>query len=345
MIRPTIAAGFPKAFLEFAVSRGANRRTLLARSGIRAEELNQPDNRIPLSNYMALMKAGVDLCKEPALALLFGEAVRMENISIVGLITHASDNTNEASQQVSRYARLVVDDDDAGADDPVQFVKDERGFWLKLTSSVYRDNPLLTESAFARMVCGGRHTFEASPELNGQVTPKEIHFTFKEPSYRAEYDRIFRTRLVFESDVNAILGADAMLSAKMPANNPYVFNVMSERAESLLNVLENSKSITGQVERLLVPLLESGDVGIDEIAGKLGVSRQTLFRRLKSEGVSFEKLLDDLRHKLAIYYLNEKNISINQTSYLVGFSGPAAFSRAFKRWTGSSPRSMLTSRE
>jgi AraC-like DNA-binding protein len=48
--------------------------------------------------------------------------------------------------------------------------------------------------------------------------------------------------------------------------------------------------------------------------------------------------LDQLRHKLALHYLKGKKISVNETAYLVGFSEPGAFSRAFKRWTGSSPR-------
>lgn len=77
---------------------------------------------------------------------------------------------------------------------------------------------------------------------------------------------------------------------------------------------------------------------MDAIASKLGVSRPTLFRRLKAEGTTFEQLLDELRHRLSLHYLSGKKVSVNETAYLVGFSDPAAFSRAFKRWTGSSPR-------
>ena len=76
---------------------------------------------------------------------------------------------------------------------------------------------------------------------------------------------------------------------------------------------------------------------MDAIACKLGMSRQTLYRGLKAEGVTFEQVLDALRHKLAIHYLGGKKVSVNETAYLVGFSEPAAFSRAFKRWTGKSP--------
>lgn len=77
---------------------------------------------------------------------------------------------------------------------------------------------------------------------------------------------------------------------------------------------------------------------MDTIAGKLGLSRQTLFRKLKAESITFEKILDELRRKLALHYLNGKKVSVNEIAYLLGFSEPAAFSRAFKRWTGSSPR-------
>jgi AraC-like DNA-binding protein len=87
-------------------------------------------------------------------------------------------------------------------------------------------------------------------------------------------------------------------------------------------------------------ILHTGDASVDIIAKKLGFSRQTLFRRLKAEGATFEKVLDELRHKMALHYLSGKKVSVNETAYLVGFSEPAAFSRAFKRWTGSSPRTM-----
>ena len=76
---------------------------------------------------------------------------------------------------------------------------------------------------------------------------------------------------------------------------------------------------------------------MDTIASKMGLNRQTLFIRLKKEGATFEKVLDELRHKMALEYLNGKKVSVNETAYLVGFSEPAAFSRAFTRWTGLSP--------
>ncbi len=342
MPNPTISAGYPKALLDFAVSRGADRQMLIERSRIRPDDLEDQDNRIPLANYMALLKAGIELCNEPALSLLFGEAVKLQDISIVGLIGVAFDNVESLRRQVNRYAPLTLDADDGGTADAAEFVRENGDVWLKSTSEIYRANPLLTEAAFARSVCGAR-AMQASmlasmPNLANLSFPKAIRFTHAEPSYRAEYDRIFGVPLFFDSHMNALQIDEAFLNMKLPRTNPYLSEIMSARAEELLKSLEMSKTTRGRVENLLVPILHTGEASMDVIAVKLGLSRQTLFRKLKAEGVTFEQVLDELRHKLALHYLNGKKVPVNQTAYLVGFSEPAAFSRAFKRWTGSSPR-------
>jgi AraC-like DNA-binding protein len=82
-------------------------------------------------------------------------------------------------------------------------------------------------------------------------------------------------------------------------------------------------------------------VSVDVIARKLGLSRQTLFRNLKAEDVNFEQVLDELRFKTALRHLKSGNTSIARTARLVGFSEPSAFSRAFKLWSGLSPRNYV----
>ncbi len=338
MPNPTISAGYPKALLDFAVSRGADRQMLIERSHIRLDDLKDQDNRIPLANYMALLKAGIELCNEPALSLLFGEAVRLQDISLVGLIGVAFDNVESVRRQVNRYAPLTLDADDGGTADAVEFVRENGDVWMKFTSAIYKASPLLTESGFARNVCGARALAASMPNCANLTFPKAIRFTHTEPSYRAEYDRIFGVPLFFDSHMNALLIDEAILNMKLPRTNPYLSEIMSARADELLKSLESSKTTRGRVENLLIPILHTGEASMEMIAVKLGLSRQTLFRKLKTEGITFEKVLDELRHKLALHYLNEKKVPVNQTAYLVGFSEPAAFSRAFKRWTGSSPR-------
>jgi AraC-like DNA-binding protein len=338
MGNPTISAGYPKAFLDFAVSRGADRSTLIARSHVQADELLNQDNRIPLANYLAMLKAGIELCNEPALPLLFGEAVQLQDISIVGLMGSLAGDSEEGTRQIDRYARLALDEDDPEASSPMELIREGSDVWLRSTSRSYVENPILTESAFARTVCGVRAMLTSIPAFANQAFPKAIRFTHKEPSYHAEYVRIFGVPIFFDSPMNAILIDEALMQMKQPRPNPYLSELLRAHAEGLLKNLESSKSIRGRVESLLIPVLHTGEANIDMIAGKLAISRQTLFRKLKTEGVTFEKVLDELRHKLALRYLNGEKVSVHETAYLVGFSDPRAFSRAFKRWTGSSPR-------
>lgn len=333
MPEPTVAAGIARGLMELAVSKGASRGALAERSLIDPAELQDLDNRIPFAKYVALMKAGKELCHDPALALHFGEAFDCSEISIVGLIGEACETLAEAFAQVNRYARLAVEVD-LGTPDRFQLQRNFGELWMVDTRKNPNDFPELTESTCARMVCTSRRYFREAQFI------KAVHVTHAEPAYRDEYDRIFRMPVVFGSDRNAVLTDERWLTHRNAHPSRYAFGILSAHAEALLKSLENSKSTRGRVESGLMLILHTGDASVDIIANKLGLSRQTLFRRLKAEGATFKEVLDELRHKLALDYLGGKRVSVNETAYLVGFSEPAAFSRAFKRWTGSSPRTM-----
>ncbi len=325
----TVAAGLARGLMELAVSRGADARLLFARSGIAPADLQDQDNRIPFGRYVALMRAGQELCNDPALALHYGETNDMAEISVVGLLGLASETMAEAFGQINRYGRLVVEFD--GGPDRFRMAQERGGLWLVDGRKNPGDFPELTESTFARMICGPR-------QFGVTQLAKAVHVTHPAPSYRAEYERVYGAPVTFASGWNAIQVDERWIHHRIARQPRYVFGVLSARADALLKDMENSRTARGRVESLLMPILHTGNAGIDMIAGKMGVSRQTLFRKLKTEGVTFEQVLDDLRRRMALDYLGARKVSVNQTAYLVGFSDPSAFSRAFKRWTGTSPR-------
>jgi AraC-like DNA-binding protein len=333
----TISAGYPRGLVGFAVAKGADRRALLERSGLSEEELGQQDNRVAVDKYVALFKSAAELTGQPAIALQYGEAVRMQDISIVGLICEACETTMEVGRELNRYAALVVDDDRGEPGVLMRGVMKEEGVWIEAPHEFFSRYPMIAEAEFARLVWNGRVMFADSEEFKRLRYPAEIHFMHADPGYRAEYERVFQAPIVFNSHWNAMLVDHGFLMLKQPPVNRYVFGVLSERADALLKTLQESKTTRGRVESLLMPVLHTGDVSMDTIAEKMGVSRQTLYRNLKAEDVTYEQVLDELRHKMALNFLAGKKVSVNETAYLVGFSEPAAFSRAFKRWTGTNP--------
>ncbi len=331
----TVAAGVARAFMRFAAAKGASEATLAEKSRIDPGGLEDHDNRVPFTNYIALVRAGAELCNDPALAMHFAETIDMSEFSVVGLLTHASETMMEAFAQLNRYGQLVVEVDIGTAG---RFALEGKNgdMWLVDTRKDPDDFPELTESTFTRMIVGPRRFLPAPHVL-------EVHVTHAAPAYRAEYDRIFQCPVVFESHWNAMRMEPALTTHKVQLQPRYVFGVLSAHAEALLKELESSKTTRGRVESLLMPILHTGNASMDKIADRLGLSRQTLYRNLKAEGATFEQVLDELRRKLALHYLGGKRVSVNETAYLVGFSDPTAFSRAFKRWTGASPRAARVS--
>jgi AraC-like DNA-binding protein len=329
-VRETASSSFVLSLLDFAVSRGADRGALLARAGIAAADLEDRDGRIAYVRYQALMHAAKAATNTPALALHFGEAIDVAQFSIIGLIGQASNTMMEAFDQLSRYVGLIINID---TDGPDRFVmrREESGLWMYDMRSRPNDFPELGESAFAHIVAGPRQA--GVPEW-----VREVRYTHAAPSYVAEYERVFGAPVHFASDRNAMRLEERIVEHRLGVLPRYVFGVLTEHADALLKDLQASSTTRGRVESLLMPVLHTGNISMEAIAAQLAVSRQTLYRDLKAENLTFEQVLDDLRHRLALQYLRGRKASVTDTAYLVGFSDPAAFSRAFKRWTGMSPR-------
>lgn len=333
----TTSAGLVAGLIVFAVERGADRADLMARACVRPADIEDADHRVPFETYMALMRAAQEMCDDPALALHFGEAVDLAELSIVGLIMNASATMADAFTQMQRLGRLTLETEGLSEGPRFELTMRDGQLWMVDTRTNPNAFPELTEGAFARLVCGPRR-FLPKPHV------LDVHVTHPAPAYRAEYDRIFQCPVTFSSRWNA-MRLDPQIETWPVALQPrYVFDVLTQRADGLLQALEDQKTVSGRVEAVLLPLLHTGEASADGVARALGFSRQTLFRKLKSEDASYEQVLDALRHRMALRYLRGGKVSVNETAYLVGFSEPAAFSRAFKRWSGKSPREVQSAR-
>jgi len=327
MHQETVAAGFASALLALLTSKGLNADSLLDKCEINPEILAKPDNRMPLKQFIYLMEMGKELTNEPALALHYGEMSTVPASSIVYLICASADSVIDAFHQMNRYSRLVIDSNDM----ETTISSDETGTWLELQSPIYFEYPQLVESGLARIVTGSASYFADRPFA------KAIHVSFPEPSYLNEYQRIFDVPITFNCERNAILFDQEFLSLELPNSNQYLFDVLCERADTLLQQLDSEQTIQGKIQKLLLPKLHVGIPEMQQIADQLGMSKQSLYRKLKAQGSGYDQLVDALRHKMALQYLNGKKVSVKETAYLLGFSDPGSFSRAFKRWTGSRP--------
>lgn len=327
----TVAAGYARQLAGFAVSRGADMASLLARAGIDPAQLDDYDNRVDFARYAALMREAKAQTGDPALALRFGEAVNLADISILGLICHAAPTMLDAFRQMNRYGQLVVDAAPAGQTDRFTLERARGALWLVDNRIMPPGFPELAETTFALMICGTR-PFGDTPFVH------EVWLAHPDPGYRADYEAVFQAPVRFSAGWNAMRIDEAWLSHPIAVQPRFVFGVLTAHADAVAARLADSASVRAQVEALIAPRLHTGEASAAQTARAMGVSRQTLHRRLRAEGCSFAQVLDGLRSRTAAEYLAGRKVSVNETAYLLGYSEPSAFSRAHKRWTGRSPR-------
>lgn len=332
----TVAAAFVLALRRLAISKGAGGRDLDRQSGITAEELDDPDGRVDIERYKALLRAAKDLTGDAALALHFGEAFDLSELSIVGLMGHASENMADAFELLGRFSRLAVDVELEEWANGQRLVMKREGnkIWLVDTRKDPNDFPEITESSFARM-------FTAARELGGNSFISAVHVTHPAPAYADEYQRIFKVPVVFDAKWNAIaLNSQSWKAVSPRFPSSYTNELLRERADKLINRLDAARTTRLAVESRLNEKLSEGNASMTSVAADLCMSRTTLFRRLRREGVTFHQVRDEIRARLAPEYLG-RGCSVGEVSQLLGFSEAASFSRAFKRWTGKTPRSFI----
>lgn len=327
----SVSGGYAQAVVDLAVARGGDRSRLVALAGVDPVLAGGPDARVPFDGFKALMRAAAVVTGEPAFALHFGAESRFNDISIVGMITHAAASMAEAFEQMNRFARLAVEVDGHDAGDRFAIVRRDGETWIEDRTRNPNDFPELIESTFARFI------WTTSRFLGDAPFAKAICFTHPEPPHSAEHARLLGVPIRFASEWNAIAIHDSWLMLPLPYSNRYVFGIFIDRAETLLAAMQADTSLRGRVETAVLAVLHTGNFDMTTIAATLGMGRSTLYRRLRAEAATYEAVVDALRHRMALHYLAGRKVSVNEAAYLVGFSDPASFSRAFRRWTGASP--------
>lgn len=332
-----MAAGFAAALLDYASGRGADRSLLMTESGLTEEDLGDQDNRVPVATYHALIGSAIQQTGDTALLLRHTLDTRLETMSVVGQIVHSSASLAHSIEQLNRYLRLMADVPLPPGTDRFELLHTAEGLWIIDHLILPADRYLGTEASFARFISEFRRSF---PDATFEVG---LEVTYPPPPHVEEYPVLFRVPVQFNASRNALRIDPVWVSdeTEFEPGNAYAFGVFTRHADAMLAELHADTTILARIEARILPRLHEGTISMNGIARDIGMSRQTLYRRLKEEGLTFAEIHDDLRHRMAVEYLGARRVTVNETAYLLGFSEASSFVRAFKRWTGLSPTAYL----
>lgn len=182
-------------------------------------------------------------------------------------------------------------------------------------------------------------------QLNGE-SQRSICFSYV-PDYSIEvYEQFYGCDISFGTPNTRMEFKKSLLSLKMPSANLPMFNMLNQQLQEQYQMNRSRSSFKEKARSILFDSCKQGIVlNREQLAQRLAVSHRTLTRRLKEEGVSYQVLSDEVRETLARKLLICSDKSLTQIASAVGMENGAAFSRAFKKWTGESPSAFRDSRK
>jgi AraC-like DNA-binding protein len=166
-----------------------------------------------------------------------------------------------------------------------------------------------------------------------------IYFKHQAPNSTAAHERHFGCPVHFGTNRDALLVSHESMQAPNRLGDPSIVKFFDVHLDEELSKIDDDASLERRVRIQISQSLSQGIPKVSDIGGYLGMSGRTLQRRLSDRGYSYQTLIDESRRELAERLLGETEYPLAEVAFLTGFSEQSAFNRAFKRWSGQTPRS------
>lgn len=322
--RATVSMLVVRALVSAAERAGAERAELLRASGLDGARLAATDQRMSLREVFGLLERALALTGDPALGLHWAERLTGSTFVPISYLMAHSGSLRQAFEALSRFGSLLSDE--AG------YELTERDDEVILLCRMPSAEPLPVQRFVAEMVLANFFRI-----IGNFKAPERVCFGYAPPPYQAEYARLFGGGAEFEQPFSGLVFARAALDLAPPHKDPDVHEAMRTLAERRVARVDKQVPYSVRVRELLVQRRWPKRIDMPQVARALGLSLRSLRRYLSAEGTSYSELDNEAFAIVATRLLRDKQRTIQETAYEMGFSDASTFHRAFRRATGMTP--------
>jgi AraC-like DNA-binding protein len=329
----SVAATVVSDMLQYLEQRGISASTAKSECGIAFDEPSGSEDRVPGSQVERLWAYAIHQTGDPIIGLHMAELYSQGALDILGYVVLSCRTIGDVLDRVSRYAALLND----GMH--IEFVRERKVAYCRCTYLENLDNYLLRNPDQAVDTTWAGLARELGRLTTKPLTPVEVWFRHEAPApaHAKEYLRLLGAPVKFGASEDRFVLDIRHLAEPVRSANPALLQVFEQHADAVLSRMECSAARSRQVAQLLARNLKGAVPQLSEVARELAMSDRNLQRALRNDGTTFQRLLDEVRRDLAISHLANPSTSTGQVGFLLGFSEPSAFHRAFRRWTGKAP--------
>ena len=319
-------AAYALILIELACEAGVAREALLQETSLADADVAAIGARVSDDDFRILVDTALRLTNDPALGLRLGQRLNLGAHAVLGQAFLTCRDLAEVVELLGRYYHVLASDLE------LAFEEDDGRFTIIASpASTYLPQHFGLECIAAAM----RNTIAGL--LGGDDLPLRFEFPYAAPAHLAVYREVLGDDLHFERPRASWSFPDGYLSTPLPSSNPALRKLYEAECDRLLSDLQGASDLASQSRRLLRKL-EGQYPQMPQLAGMLNVAPRTYRRRLADLGTSYQALLDQVRSEHADRLLKETQLPIASIAYRLGFNDPSNFRRAYRSWTGRSPR-------
>ena len=276
---------------------------------------------------MALLDAAAEHLGDTCFGLDFGSGIDPLDAGLIGYVATSSAKLGEAIHNFVTYISVFSE----GVRPRLEIEGQLAIFSLEVIDPDVRQRQQIYEFGLTLAMNTTRFV------MGRRLVPEWVEFGHDRRNDIDEFRRYFGAPVHFGMPRNAIILKRSHLDLRCRSADARLLRILKGYCEEILKQRPEKGDLKHDVEHLIATHLPSGAATKQRVARELGMSERTLARRLSDLGTSFAQILEEVRHQLAVRYLEEPDVRASEVSYLLGYSEPSAFNHAFRRWTGVSP--------
>jgi len=317
--------GMGALFAELA-EQGIAAAALLQGTGLDPRQLDDPQARISHRQKITIFRNAGRLSSVPDVGLRAGARQRLSDFGVYGYALVSSTSFGEAVILGMKHIKL------AG---PVL----EKRFRVEGDTAIFEGHdvlalgdvlPIATEFWFSSILKLIACVLEAPFPSRLLLLP------YARPAYADAYERMFGCPTRFDAGVMEWHFDAAVLEAPCPNANPITAGLCAQFCERMLERLPDETELSRSIRTACLNS-RGAFPNADEMATRLGLSTRTLRRRLSAEGKHYQEIVDEVRRSLAVEFLRNTGLSVEEIALRIGFSEATNFRKAFRKWTGHAP--------
>jgi AraC-like DNA-binding protein len=328
----TVRVGVATAVPAVLRSLGADPAVVVAEAGFDLELFDDPDNLLSYAARGRLLKRCVASTGCKHFGLLLGQQGRLASLGLVGFLVQHSPDLGTALRSLVRYLHLHV----RGAAPSLAV----NGGAAVLSYDIHQPQVEATDQIGDGAVAV---MFNIMRTLCGPGwKPTEVLFAHRKPEDVGPFRRFFRAPLRFDAEQNALVFPAAWLEHRLSGADPELRRMLQKQIDAL--DARHREDFPEQVRNVLRSALLTGHAKANQVATLFSMHSRTLSRRLSAFSTNFQALVDEGRFEIARQMLEDSAMEVSQIAASLDYADASAFTRAFRRWSGTTPALWRTKR-